>query len=149
MVTEKFKLDLVNYKKQQEESQTVRGIDTKELTKENVRKQKIERQHINKIVRCSFYAFSVIYLILFASLGYLAAPLKNILLAWGIFAQLLITTILIIGLNKILALLQKRFSGILNPIVLSMLRIYAYICILIALLVINGFPQDWFTLTSL
>lgn len=149
MVTEKFKLDLVNYKKQQEESQTVRGIDTKELTKENVRKQKIERQHINKIVRCSFYAFSVIYLILFASLGYLAAPLKNILLAWGIFAQFLITTILIIGLNKILALLQKRFSGILNPIVLSMLRIYAYICILIALLVINGFPQDWFTLTSL
>ena len=74
MVAEKFKARMDNYKKQQQEPETVRGMEVKKLATENLRRKKLEKEQgkgnhklrpiIEKVVENeinrSFFSFSKI-----------------------------------------------------------------------------------------
>lgn len=146
MIDEKFKIQLDNYKKQQQEPPTIRGMDIKTLTKENLQKQKNEAKHRNKMIRRTGYAFVTGYLLFFTFLYKLALPFKENLLNIGMFAQLFLLFAGICAVNKIFQKLKPLFYGNRIYDFIDSLKAYAYICLLIAFLAINGIPTDWFKL---
>ena len=146
IVAEKFKEQVENYKKQQEKPQTVRGLSVKELATENLQKAKLEKEQRRNIDNYVLYTVIGAYLLFFTFLYKIADSFKEFLLEAGIFAQSVAVVLFIIGINKILSLLAPKMTGPKLQNIASMLRIYGYICVLIAFITINGLPLDWFEL---
>jgi len=148
MVKEKFKAQMEEYKKQQEEPQTVRGMEVKKITTENMVRQKHEKEYIAYLTHYGFYVFCAFYLFFFSFLYKLANPYKEDLLQAGIFVQFIIITVMITGVNLLLQALPRLFPATKNQNILSMMQIFAIICILITFITINGLPFDWFRLAG-
>ncbi|MBR3677183.1 MAG: hypothetical protein IKN71_08635 [Alphaproteobacteria bacterium] len=146
IVSEKFKEQVNNYKKQKEEPQTVRGLSIKKLTTENLKRKKQEQEQLKHLQNYGLKAFFVIYLLFFTFLYKIAGFFRQSLIDMGIFAQLILITLFIIGINRLLAALAGQMSDKKQHNFLSMLQIYAYICLLIAFLVVNGLPMQWLNL---
>ena len=148
MINEKFKLQIDNYKKQQQEPPTIRGLDIKTLTKENLQKQKKEAKHRNKIIMRGCYAFIAIYVLFFTFLYKLALAFKQPLLSAGIFAQLFLLYGGIYCLNKMFKFYNTLITGSKIQDFVGCLKVYGYLCLIIAFLVINGLSADWFRLAQ-
>ena len=133
MVAEKFKIQLDNYKKQQEKPQTVHGIDVKTLQDENLsKKKKQNEQQLKQRQNYVSYAVLAAYLIFFAFMYKITAIFKPQIIGAGIFAQLAMIVCGIVGINKLLKIIERIIPQSKKPIIMSMLRIYAYICLIIA-----------------
>lgn len=148
IVAEKFKEQVNNYKKQQEEPQTVRGLSVEQLATENLRQKKLEKDQIEHIKTYGIYAFFAVYLGFFTFLYKIVSIFKSQLVGIGIFSQLILLVLSIIGVNKLLALVEQQIPNKKHHNLLSMLQIYAYICLLIAFIVVNGMPIEWFELAK-
>jgi len=148
IVAEKFKEQVENYKKQQEKPETVRGLSLKKLATENLRKTKLEKEQIKNIGHYFLYALLAIYLLFFTFLYKIAGIFKDILTESGIFVQLILVVLSIIGINRLLAIVAQKLPDRKNQNILSMLQIYGYICLLIAFIAVNGLPLDWFRLAQ-
>lgn len=133
MVAEKFKIKLDNYKKQQEKPQTVHGIDVNTLQDENLNKKKKRNEQQQK-KRQNYISYAVLatYLIFFAFMYKITAVFKPQITSAGIFAQLALIVCGIIGINKLLKIIERIIPQSNRPVITSMLRIYAYICLIIA-----------------
>ena len=142
MVAEKLKAQTENYKKQQEEPQTIRGLDIKSLTSENISNQKMAKEKIDSLMHKGIYTMLGVYICFFTFLYKIAALAKDFLQAAGIFAQLIIVIFLICGTNKFLKLLPVYLPQDKSQNIISMLKIFAYICLLIAFVSLNGLPFD-------
>ena len=148
MVAEKFKIQMDNYKKQQEEPATVRGMEVKKLATENLRRKKREKEQRDQIKHYGINFLLATLLLFFTFLYKIAGLLKESLQNAGFFAQFMIIALGIFSLNKLLAQLllflpDKKYQNI-----ISMLQIYAYICFVIAFLAVNGLPLEWFKLSE-
>jgi len=55
---------------------------------------------------------------------------------------------MITGVNLLLQALPRLFPATKNQNILSMMQIFAIICILITFITINGLPFDWFRLAG-
>ena len=148
IVAEKLKIQLDNYKKQQEEAQTVRGLDIDKLSQEIPIENKTEKAHIKHLQDSFFYLFSGAYFLFFTFLYKMVSPLRNFLLEYGIFAQLFLIVLLVSSINFVLAKIASHQTTSKQHNILSMLQIYAYICIIIAYITINGLPFDLFKLAE-
>ena len=93
-----------------------------------------------------FYGICVFYLIFFAFLSKLLMPLQSIIQTIGLGAQFLIMIGLLVGLNR----LFKKYSGVFallkNKIISDMLQVYAFIWLLISIVLINDLPRNLFEL---
>lgn len=148
MVAEKFKLQMENYKKQQEEPPTVRGMEVKELAAENLRRKKIEKEQLDKIKYYALHGLLAFLLIFFTFLYKIAKIFGPVLQEGGVFVQFILIVLGICGTNGLLRFLVPYLPNRKYENILSMLQIYAYICMLIAFLTVNGFPIEWFKLSE-
>ena len=148
MVKEKFKAQMEEYKKQQQEPQTVRGMKVEKITAENMVRQNQEQAYLDNLKHYGFYIFCAVYLLFFAFLYKLAVPYKTEIIQAGIFAQLIFITVGIYALNWLLKILPRIFPLAKNQNILNMLQIFAVFCLLIAYITVNGLPFDLFRLAE-
>lgn len=65
----------------------------------------------------------------------------------GIGLQAIITTLIMLGINKIFKVYAEKVPLLQNKALTQMLQVYALICIIIALVSINDIPQNLLSLT--
>ena len=148
MVEEKLKLQLDSYKKQQEKPQTVRGVNIEKLQNEDLNKKQQKKEQRNHIKNYLSYGILASYLVFFTFLYKLAGIFKDEILSAGIFAQFFLISAGIVGINKLLKIIMPVISVEKQQNILSMLRIFAYICLFIAFVRLNGIPFEWFDLAN-
>ncbi|MBQ9034331.1 MAG: hypothetical protein IJ099_00015 [Alphaproteobacteria bacterium] len=148
MINEKVKTRLEDYKKQQEEPQTVRGMNLKTLETEDIPQKQQDKVHRDHILTYGGYAFLAFYFIFFALFYKIIMPWRNALQQVGIFAQLIFVLLLILSIHCLLLQLQKTLPLLKNQNLSSMLRIYALICLFLTFIGTNGFSFDVFILAQ-
>ncbi len=146
MVNEKFKEQLESYKKQQEEPQTVRGMSLETLATADIRQEQQEKAQMAKILHRGCYIFIAVYLLFFTLLAKMLTAVGDLLQLGGIFAQAILFVFGISGVNKLLKMLPRWFPDAHNPNLISMLKIYAFVCLFIAFVSVNGLSFTIFTL---
>lgn len=148
MVAEKFKIQLDNYKKQQEQPKTVRGLSVKKLQTENLSKKRDTEEQIKRVKHTLSYFILGAYLLFFTFVYKLTGMFEETILSAGIFVQILIIVAGIFGINKLLKIIEPIISFSWKQNILSMLKIFAYICLLIAFIRLNGMPWNFFALAD-
>ena len=148
MIKDKFKMQMDSYKKQKEEPQTVRGMDVKKLATENIVQKKQNQEQIDKFLHYGYYAFLALFFTFFTFLYKILAPLHGLLQEIGIFAQLILIVLGVSGITMILNRLPQYFPQTKNQSLVSMLRIYAIICLIITFIALNGLSFDIFKLVQ-
>lgn len=148
MIAEKFKLQMDNYRKQQEKPQTIRGLNIETLKNEDLSKKQAEKEQIIHLKHSVSYGILAVYLLFFTFFYKITGIFTNFLMSLGIFAQLIIVIGSIIGTNKILNMIEPFILPNKRGTMISMLRIYAYICLIVAFVSINGIPLDWLKLAE-
>lgn len=148
MVAEKFKIQVDNYKKQQEKPETVRGLDVKTLKTEDLSKKQHDKKQKEKVKQLIAYGVLVAYLLFFAFVYKIADVFKQEIINAGIFAQIALIVCGIIGINKLLWIIEPIIPENKRQNFISMLRIYAYICLIIAFISIGSLTFGLFTLAE-
>ena len=141
---ERFKGNMQDLKKQMQTPQMLRGMEISSISVENMERDKAEKHHeALKIQRLTCVGI-FIYLIFFGLLFKIITPLADNLHQMGYGAQALLTTLVIFGINRFIKHYRDRLPLLQNKALAQMLQVYAFICILIALIFLNEFPQDLF-----
>lgn len=148
MINEKLKSNLDSLKKQQDEPLTIRGVDVASLTTEKIVERQQKSENIKHLLNHGYHLFLAVYLLFFTFLFKLAQPFKPLLTDIGIFGQLLMILFAAAGIKKLLRLIPRYIPETKSQNILSMLQIYAFICLGIAYLSINGFSFDVFKLAE-
>ena len=145
-IESKFNKDLTDIKKQKTDPAKIRGIEIDRLSTEKVREEKAKKEAYDIKMQRIFYGICVFYLIFFAFLSKILMPLQSIIQTIGLGAQFLAMIGLLVGLNR----LFKKYSGIFtllkNKIISDMLQVYAFIWLLISIVLINDLPRNLFEL---
>lgn len=143
---ERFRGTLKDVKKQAETPQMVRGMEISTLSVEHMEKNKAEKliqdHKLNQIALAGILAF----LLFFAFLYPIFNPLREEIQNAGFGIQAIITTLTMLSINSGLRYISPSFPLLQNNAVLHMLQVYAFICILIALISFNHIPEGLFHL---
>lgn len=144
---EKFRGNISNIQKQMEAPQTLRGVEVKELSNEFVQKNRQEK--LAQDIKMQRYAILgiVLYLLFFGGLFKLLGLVGDEIKSMGIGLQAVIATVLMIGIEKGFAAARERFAILKNKGLVQMLKVYALICILIALVAVNEISTEIFGLS--
>lgn len=148
MINEKLKANLSNLKKQQTEPQTIRGVDVSTLTSDKIKAKQQQQENLKLLLHKGYYIFLALYLLFFTFLFKLVAPFSALLNGMGIFIQMIIILFAAAGINRLLALIPQYIPETKNQNILSMLQIYAFICLIIAFLSLNNLSFDLFKLAE-
>ena len=146
MVNEKIKARLNDYKKQQEEPPTVRGMDLKVLATENIVQKQQNKAQRDHLLAYGSYAFVAFYLLFFALFYKLAAQWRELWWQAGIFAQLIFFFLVALGVHNLLLWLPKYFSLLQSSNIRHTLRIYAFVCLFLTFIALNNFSLELFNL---
>lgn len=148
MVNEKLRANLDNIKKQKEEPKTIRGLDISTLTTEKITEQHKKQEKTKYIINQSYHIFLAVYLLFFTFLFKLVSPFTVFLRNIGVFMQLILILFAAAGIKHLLALIPQYLPETKNQNILSMLQIYAFICLGIAFLSLNDFSFNLFKLAQ-
>lgn len=148
MVNEKLKANLNNIKKQKEEPKTIRGLDISTLTTEKITEQHKKQEKTKYIINQSYHIFLAVYLLFFTFLFKIISPFTAFLKNIGVFMQLILILFAAAGIKQLLALIPQYLPETKNQNILSMLQIYAFICLGIAFLSLNDFSFNLFKLAQ-
>ena len=149
IVNEKIKARLNDYKKQQEEPQTVRGMDLKKLETEDIPQKQQDKEQRDHLLHYGYYGFMGVYLLFWTFFYKIIAFFKEQLLAAGIFAQLILFLFLALAGYKILEYSERWFPNAKNQNIFNMLNIYALICLFFGFVVLNELSWDIFELSNI
>ena len=133
MVRDKFKLHVENFKKEKEKSATVRGMDRKSLETRNIIRKQHKKTQINTLMHDGYYGFLFSYLLFFTFLHKMLIPFSEQLKAMGIFVQIILLVVGVSAINKLFDYIPKYLPNQNKQNLFSMMRIYALVCLLIAL----------------
>lgn len=145
-VENKFSTNLVKIKKQKTGPEKIRGIEVSRLSTEKVREEKLLQQALDIKTQRIFFATCGVYLLFFAFFYKLLMPLKPLLEQLGLGLQMLLMTGLLIGIHQSFKVLSRRFKPLRNKILNDMLLVYAFIWIIITLVLTNDLPRNLFEL---
>ena len=148
MVAEKFRIQLDNYKKEIEKPQTIHGLDVKTLQTENIALNQQNKEQMKHIKNYVSYTLLISYLLFFAFSYKLAGIFKEQIINAGIFTQLALITGGIIAINKLLKVIEPVIPEAKKQNIVSMLKIYAYICLIVAFVSLGSFTFEFFTLSE-
>lgn len=148
MIEEKLRIQMDNYRKEKEKPQTIHGLDVKNLQTENLSRQQQNKEQIEHLKSYSSYILLGGYLLFFAFLHKIVAVLKQEITAAGIFAQLALIVCGIIATNKLLTIVEPVITTSKKQNIISMLKIYAYICLIVAFISLGSFTFDIFSLAE-
>ena len=144
---ERFLGTIKDIRKQKETPQKIRGMEISSLSVENLQKNKEEKALENhKIKNISLAAISA-YMLFFTFLYKMLSPMSESIINLGIGLQAIITTLIMLGINKIFKVYAEKVPLLQNKALTQMLQVYALICIIIALVSINDIPQNLLSLT--
>ncbi len=146
MVEEKFVVDMKDLKKQKETPQTVRGMEISSLSAENMRRNKAEKQMEDIRIRQITLGALAAYMIFFTFLSPLLKPFAAAIAACGLGMQAIVTTLIMLGINHLLHRFSGRAPLLQNRALTQMLQVYALICMIIAIVLLNNVPEDLFAL---
>lgn len=145
-IEEKFSKDLSDIKKQKTDPEKIRGIEVSRLSTEKVREEKQQQYAYDLKMQRIFYGIGAFYLLFFAFLYKMLLPLHDFLEQIGFGIQMLIVTGLLVGLNALFKTGSMFFKPLKNKILSDMLQVYAFIWLIIALVLANDLPRNLFEL---
>ena len=145
-VESKFNKKLSVIKKQRIEPEKIRGIEVTRLLPENVKEEKKRKYAYNVKMQKIFWSFIFVYMLFFALLFKLLMPFKVFFSKIGIGVQFLVMVFFLIFLDSMLRKYSKHFSLLQNKIIRDMLRVYAFIWMLVTIVLINDLPKNLFEL---
>ena len=148
MINEKLKANLNSIKKQQEAPQTIRGVDVASLTTEKITQRLQKLENVKFMLHKGYHLFLAVYLLFFSFLFKLIAPFAPLLKEMGIFIQMIFILFAAAGINRLLSLIPQYIPETKNQNILSMLQIYAFICLIITFLSLNNLSFDIFKLAE-
>lgn len=145
----KFRGNISTIKKQQEAPQTLRGVEISELSTENVQKSKEER--LSKDIKLQNFAIAgiVLYMLFFTFLYKIIDLLSLGSDKFGIGLQAAAITSIMIIINNLIEKLKQHIPLFESKSLTQMLQVYAFICMLIAIVSANNIPIEIFDITIL
>ena len=145
---EKIKLKLQKVKDESQKPLTIRGLEISELSDEKNKEIKIQKHKefikINKLTLIGI----VLYLVFFALLSVILKPYSAVLTSYGYFPQLLFVAVFMRVIYKLADVLPQKLPLLKNDILLSMLKIYALINVLVTFIILNGLSFSVFSLVK-
>ena len=145
---EKIKLKLQKVKDESQKPLTIRGLEISELSDEKNKEIKIQKHKefikINKLTLIGI----VLYLVFFALLSVILKPYAVVLTGYGYFPQLLFVAVFMRMIYKLADVLPQKLPLLKNDILISMLKIYALINVLVTFIILNGLSFSVFALVK-
>lgn len=148
MTEEKFYQEMRNIQKQKQTPETIRGIEITDLSDEKIKKDKAEKQAFDHKMQNISYGILTAYMLFFGCLYQLILPLKDCLKAAGLGLQAIVSTLILLGINRFIHKYGSVFPLLQNREITNMLQVYALICIIVSLVSINDIPQNILDLTQ-
>ncbi len=140
----KFNKNIGDIKKQKSDSQKIRGFDVSRLSTEKVREEK-EKQYALEVKKNRIFFVAVfVYLLFFALLYKLLEPVKENIQCVSVGFQGVVIVGCLLGLRKLLGKLSKNFRQLKNKIVNDIFLVYAFIWLLLTVVLLNDLPRDLF-----
>ena len=146
MIEEKFAVEMRDLQKQKSTPQTVRGMEVSSLSTENIRKNEVEKQLEHIRIRNITFGGLAAYMLLFTFLPWMLTPLGETISSWGLGLQSILVTIIMLGINILLHHYIPKSPWLQNRALTQMLQVYALICMLITIVLLNQLPEDLFSL---
>ena len=141
MIEEKFFVDMNDIKKQKETPQKVRGMDIREISVEQMQKNKrekiLEEDKIKKITLGGLLA----YMLFFTFLSQILMPFADKIRSFGLGIQAILITLFMVGINFVLKKYQNKYPLLQNKALSQMLKAYALFCMIIAFVFLNPIPS--------
>lgn len=145
-VKSKFHKDLTDIQKQKNDPEKIRGIEISRLSTEKVREEKQQKQAYDIKMQRIFYGLCIGYLLFFAFLSKLLMPFQSALQDIGLGIQFLVMIGSLTGLNILFKKYAHLFAPLKNKIISDMLQVYAFIWMLISIVLVNDLPRNLFEL---
>ncbi|MDD4556127.1 MAG: hypothetical protein PHE89_02200 [Alphaproteobacteria bacterium] len=146
LMEEKFKGNISHIQKKIDAPMTLRGVEVSELSTENVQKNKIEKiikdNKIQNITIVAIMAYMSFFTFLYKILDFFPEKIK----ATGFAFQFLMITFIMTFIHKIIKKFEPYSRTLQNKGLTQMLQIYALICMIIAFIWVNDFPNEIFNL---
>ena len=108
---------------------------------ESVKKDKAEKQARNTKLQKISWAFVCVYMLFFTFLFKILSGIEETVREAGLGIQAILTTFVMLGINKALHKYRDRMPLFQNKALTQMLQVYALICMIIALVTIDHIPQ--------
>ncbi|MBE6454129.1 MAG: hypothetical protein E7017_04505 [Alphaproteobacteria bacterium] len=145
-IDDKFNRDLSDIKKHKNDPEKIRGIEISRLSPEKVKEEKEQKYAYNVKMQRIFVVCLVLYLSGLAFLYKALLPIKEHFVSAGLGIQFLVMIFLLIMINKMFKKYSDIFPPLKNKVIKEMLQVYAFIWMLIALVLINDLPKNLFEL---
>lgn len=142
IMEEKFVRDMNDLRRQRQTPETIRGIEVSKLSLENVRKDKEEKAAQDTKMQKISWAIVAVYMLFFTFLPALLQYSKAVVLNLNLGIQAIITTFIMVLINRFFRKYGDVFPVFKNKTLTDMLQVYAFICIVIALVSINDIPKN-------
>ena len=142
MVEDKFYHEISNIKKQKQTPPKIRGIEVDNLANEKISINNALKKAFESKMQRIAYVGIVVYMITFSLLYKILLPLKEVLKNMGIGMQFILSTFVLMGIHKLITKYQNKFPPLQNKALTDMLQVYALICVIIALVSVNEFPNN-------
>ncbi len=144
---ERFKGTISDIRRQKETPQMLRGMEVSTISVENLKRNKAEKISEDAKIQKITLAGIAVYMLFFGFLFKLLEPAAMALKQTGLGIQAIVITFVMLGINSFLHHYQERFPLFKNRALTQMLQVYAFICILIALVSLNEIPQGLLSLS--
>ncbi len=138
---ERFRGTMSDIRRQKETPQMIRGMEISSISVENLRKNKAEKISENAKIRKITIAVVAVYMVFFGCLYMILDPVKDFIIDMGVGIQGFAITLLMFAIHKIFTEYSTKIPAFQNRSFTQMLQVYAFICILIALVFINEIPD--------
>ncbi len=138
---ERFRGAMSDIRRQRQTPQMLRGMEISSISVENLNRNKAEKHHEEVKIKRISIALIVLFLGFFGGLFKILAPCTEAMRDAGLGIQAIIVTFVMLGINKVLRKSAEVSPLLQNRAVTQMLQVYAFICILIALVSLNDIPK--------
>ncbi len=149
MSEEKFAADMLRIKRQKETPETIRGVEVSELLAEQVEKKKAEANALNNKVQNITIALIGAYLLFFGLLYKILSSFSDYVIGLGLGLQGIFFTLVMAAIYYTLRKYENKIPLLQKYGLPQMLMVYAFICIITALISINRIPGSIFHLAGL
>ena len=145
-VAEKIKQRLKEEKNKSQMPVKIRGLEISELSDEkNKELKKQKHREFIKINKLTLLGIGL-YFVFFSSLYFILRPFKDVITSCGHFVQLFAITGIGFGIYSAGNFLSQKLPLLKNDVLVNMLRVYAFINLLFAYLLLNGISLSFFAL---
>ena len=145
---EKFKVSLKEMHKQLSTPRTVRGVEIEKISPEKIARDKEKKRRKNIKINYATIGGTLIYLSFWTTLYRLLAPAAEFLNKIGLGLQFIAIIFIMTAIHKVFKKITPKIPLFAYEPLPLMLQVYAFVCIIISLIVVNDLPLDILTLAK-